>query len=262
MLNRMIFVAAAAAVLMPVLATSALAAPIVFDFVDTTIPNAAVNKTAAFDSTGVGANVTYSDGTTPVMLTTTDVQAPEFSGTTLTGNQTSAAGRAGFVTALNTTFDLATTSTEQMGINNITISDANGSIAGIGANESGQFNLNEAWLFKFDKDITFTQMNLASVDSIAAAGTADDRITVTIGALGSFNLVDGQLNDDYNDPFNGLVIPAGTEITFKNTTVGTGAAAAIVRIDSFTVTPFVAPEPATLAAAAMGTLALVRRRRA
>ena len=253
MRHRILSLAATTALVSP-----ALAGPIIFDFADTTVT--AAGKTSAFDTTGVGANATANDGTTSVTLSTADIQAPEFSGTTATGNQTSAAGRAGFVSALNTTNVQATTSTEQMGVNNITISDANGSTAGIGANESANFNLNEAWLFKFDTDVTFTQMNLASVDSIAAGGGADDRITVTIGGLGSFDLVDGQTNDDYNDPFNGLVIPANTEITFKNTTVGTGAASAIVRIDSFTVTP--TPEPAALSALALGGLALGRRRRA
>lgn len=238
--NAFALTVAALAVAVPM----AQAGPILYDFIDGD----------AFDGGGVGATLSKTDGTTTVALTTADVQAPQYSGTTLTGSQTSAAGRSGFVAGLNTT-NTAGTGATQMGVNNITISDSNGTTAGIGSAEAASFNVNEAWLFSFDTEITFTQMDLTSIEAV-------DTVTVTVGNLGSFTFTDptdpNDAGDIYNDPFNGLVIPANTEITFKNTTTGT--ASSVVRIDSFTVTP--TPEPASLAVLGLGGLLLAQRRRA
>lgn len=241
MRTRLMSLAAIAAASLPLLASPATAAPIVLDFVDGD----------GLDNVGVGGSKGGTDGTTTVVLTTTDVQAPQYAATSpfaATGAMTSAAGRAGFVTAGNTTATVATVSTSQMGINNATISDANGSTAGLGVNESGNINQNEAWLFKFDRDLTVSQLNFASFDAV-------DQVTITIGNLAPFVLEDGATNDDYNDPFNGLVIPANTEISLKNTST---TLSSIVRIDALTVA---VPEPATLGAVAAAGGLFVRRRR-
>ncbi len=195
-----------------------------------------------FDTAGVGANATVTDGSDSVKLTTVDVRAPEYVSGAATGVTLSAAAGANVLT--NVGFGQTS-----LGINNPSISDSAFQAAFGPSGESSNFNQNEAWVFEFDTAVTVEQFDFASLD-------AADQFTVTVEGVATpfvFN-DDGGTADVYDDPFNGLLIPAGSDVTLTST----GAIDGIVRIASLTVA---VPEPASVGLLGGAMLALVARRR-
>ncbi len=98
--------------------------------------------------------------------------------------------------------------------------------------------------------MTVEQFDFASLD-------AADQFTVTVEGVATpfvFN-DDGGTADVYGDPFNGLLIPAGSDVTLTST----GAIDGIVRIASLTVA---VPEPASVGLLGGAMLALMARRHA
>jgi hypothetical protein len=215
-------------------ASTALAAPIAYEFVEAD----------QFDSTtngNSGANQTLTNGVDSVKLTSVDILVPQFAATSPfapTGTILSA------VDGTRTNFQ----NLGQLGVNNPSIGDTNYQNTYGPSGEAQSFNKDEAWIFEFDKDVKIEQLNWASVD-----GT--DQITITVeDVAASYVLNDGATNDDYNDPLAGLIIPAGKNITIKATHPGYDGTS---RLDSITVS---IPEPTGVGLAALGGIAFLSRR--
>ena len=178
------------------------------------------------DATQLGTAEDGSPAPTAVNVKTVDLFAPEFvsdgaGGFTQTTNVLLASAGAVVTTQTNS---------NSLGIDNPSISDDD-FFAGAGI-ENRDFNDGEGWVVEFDVDVSFTELNLASLD--------DGTLTVTIEGIGTFTIVDEMIEGDaFADPFGLDFIPAGTNITFAYTTP---VADANFRINSFTVTTEERPE--------------------
>lgn len=152
------------------------------------------DNNSAFDlGMGIGASqtATLEDGTpaaTVVNVTTVDLFAPEFAddgtGTFApTGNTLFASAGDGVTTQTNS---------NSFGVDNPSVSDDD-FFAGAGL-ENRDFNDGEGRVVSFDVDVSFTELNLSSLD--------DGTFTVTIDGMGSFDFVDPvDMVDDFPDPF-------------------------------------------------------------
>lgn len=178
------------------------------------------NNNTEFDNSAMaGVTMSAMGATDTVVMTSLEVLAPEIEETmpdvfVLTGNTISA------VTSIGT-------SNNSVGINNQSIGNTDYRVfAGIDSGTEGNdFNLGESWVVEFDTDVIVQEINFASID-------VDGFAVVEIeGVATPFQFVDGTPNDDFADPFAGLVITAGTDITFSVD----GAPNASVRISEITV---------------------------
>lgn len=201
------------------LSNSLSADTVVFDF----------NNMTEFDGNApAGTTMSATGATDTVVMTSVGVFAPEFEEVSpdvfqLTGNTIAAGTSIG-------------TSNNAIGINNPSISNGDfetfkESTAGT---EGNDFNLGESFVVTFDTDVTITEFNFSSIDD-------DGFFVVEVeGVATPFNFPDGAVGDDFEDPLAGLVIAAGTEITFS---VDGPTQEASVRITEITVetvgTPFV-----------------------
>jgi autotransporter-associated beta strand protein len=208
------------------LLTSAAHGEAIFDF----------NNGTAFDNpAGIGATMTALDTAESlnVTLTTVDILTPEYDASNVpTGSTLSAlAGTGGAATNI-------ISGQEAIGVNNLSYGNTAYQTAfGIGS-ESGSFNWNEAWVVEFDQAVKFSEINFSSIN-------ADEQFEVAIeGVVGTFTFAGtaagGATGGDFADPFSGLIIPAGSDITF----LATGTPSVVsVRISEFTVETI--PEPTT-----------------
>ncbi len=227
---------------------------VVFDFRD----EADALPVDEFDGGGVGASATI-DGLT---LTTVDILAPEYAddgtGTFVaTGTILSAADGDNVETNIAGNQDA-------IGINNGSIGNtAFDNFIGSGT-ESSDLNSGEAWVFNFDREVDFTELEVES----AVAGNI---LRV---------LVDGVLVETYDAPngrvdssnglgaLAGFTIAAGSEVTFEidgplfpQADENSGQSTDF-RIESFTVHAKAVPEPSSLfVVVGMAGLFAVRRRR-
>ena len=159
-------------------------ASVTFDFINA----------SELDGVTAGATMTRDDGNVAnsVTLTSLEVKGPTYTsggvwdGTSYTDSRTN-----------------ILSSSDALGINN---DSSNVPWSG----DSGDFDPGEFWTFEFDRDVIFNFLNLSSFT--AATG---ETVIVSIGTS-TFTLADGDLDssDDISDPFGGLVIPAGMDITF------------------------------------------------
>ena len=211
------------------------------DLVDFVLEDA---QGSALDDGGAGA--TYAGtplGAQTATLTTVAVTAPEFDSMSMLTGSTIAA-------VTNVTGSPG----GNFGINNLSISNgAFNTATGAGGSESVNFNFQETWTFNFDQDVTFTTIDFASLGG-------NETFEVNIGGTGGsdFTFADGAAGDIFNDPFAGLLITAGTNITF----VADGSLQTTnLRIDSFQVHVAVVPEPSTAMFGCVAALGLLSRRR-
>ena len=146
------------------------------------------------DDVPAGATMTRDDGNVAnsVTLTSLEVKGPTYDssgmwdGTSYTDSETSIQD-----------------SSNTLGINNLSSNVP-------WSNDSRDFQPGEFWTFEFNRDVIFNFLNLSSFSN-----TDGDTVIVSFGSS-TFTLDQGDLDssDDISDPFGGLVIPAGTDITF------------------------------------------------
>ncbi|TWU34587.1 hypothetical protein Q31b_55420 [Novipirellula aureliae] len=204
------------------------------------------NNTEFDGNVGIGMMMSATSTTAPdigdtVTITTVDAYAPvytdPFDGTTT-----------GTVTATTNIGSNA------IGINNPTYSNnAYDTLTGQTADESGDFNPGEAWVIEFDKNVMITEFNFSSIDGV------DEFFDVTVeGNPTVFSFTDGTSGDDFADPLSGLVVAAGTDVTFaaRGTIGGTN-----IRISEISVTVVAIPEPSSLAVLGLGGMMMFVRRR-
>lgn len=102
--------------------------------------------------------------------------------------------------------------------------------------ETNNFNFDESWIFQFDQDVIFDELDFVSLD-------AQDRFRVSI-AGNEFIFDNGPSFDKFTDPFAGTNVVAGTSISFLFDPTNQDGSS---RIASFTVTASAVPEPSTTA---------------
>lgn len=167
---------------------------------------------------GIGTTTTAIsfDGNTTVTASIVDLFAPEFVG--LAQTETILSASVGDMV----TSDIGS---DGLGVNNPSITDDD-FFDGAGI-ETRDFNDGEGLVLSFDTAVSFTELDLDSVD--------DGTFTVTIPGIGSFDFVDEMLPGDvYVDPFGLALIPAGTNITFEFSTPD--APSGSIRIGGFSLT--------------------------
>ena len=176
------------------------------------------NNTAFDNNAPAGTTMSATGMTDTVVLTSVGVFAPQFIEPT-----------PGVFELTGLTIEAVTSiAGNSIGIGNPSISNADfetfkGSTAG---EEGTDFNLGESFVIEFDTDVTIQEFNFSSIDE-------DGFFIVEVeGVATPFNFVDGTAGDDFDDPFEGMVIPAGTDITFS---VGGPSQEASVRITEITV---------------------------
>ena len=217
------------------------------DFASFTIDNADTD----LDSAGIGGTVTaLSENGVTVTLTTTDITG--FADNT-EGSALSSGAAAGHETNINS---------NSLGV------DSNGS--GDHSSEANNFNPGESLTFVLDEDVELLSIDLQSFDAEAENNgfrISADGLTFEI-TRGDLPLnADGDPEDATNFDFvfpEGLVITAGTEITFEAfSTTGEFNAADTFRIQDFSFNVISSvPEPSSLAILGLfGSLAAFRRRR-
>jgi hypothetical protein len=223
------------------LSGTAQATILIFDF----------NNGTAFDNpAGVGATMSSTTGGETVVATTVDILTPEYDASNVpTGNTLSAlVGTGGAATNI-------ISGQEAIGVNNLSYGNTAYQTAfGIGS-ESGSFNWNEAWVVEFDQAVRFSEIDFSSIDT-------NEQFEVAVeGVVGTFTFAGtaagGATGGDFADPFSGLIIPAGSDITF----LATGTPSVVsVRISEFTVETVPEPGSGLLTLLASGLLALRRKR--
>jgi hypothetical protein len=217
-----------------VVAGSARAAIIDFTFAD----GPRVNGTAtAFDTPGTLGSTFVVDGVTLTSVTGSGPSYVDQGGNNYTWDGTS-------YVASTTNFG----SNDYLGISNPSIP---------GVNDSNFFNPQETWTVSFTHDVIFRLIAAASVGSA-------DTMQITFGSS-TFNFADGDFNssDDKADPFGPTeVIPAGTNITFRNSgtypsfplTTTNPAAGNAWGLNGFTVETV--PEPSALFLVIFGSIGI------
>ena len=139
---------------------------------------------------------------------------------------------------------------QALGLNNQSINNGNFDSIG-GGTESTDLNPGESFTFTFDRDVTFTSIELESV-----VGT--DTFDVLVDDV---NLLSTTGDDSFIDDLSTLgttEIAAGSEITFV---AGGDVATGSFRIETFEVHAKI-PEPSSLALVGLfGSVAMIRRRR-
>ena len=195
---------------------------VLFDFRSTGGNGVAGAGPTNFDPSRAG-DIVNVDG---LVVTIVDVTAPEYDETgvlpVLTGNTLSSAAGDGVVTNIS--------GQDALGIQNPSINNGPFDLIG-GGSESSDLNPGETVTFTFDRDVEFTEIELESVDpaDIFNVLVDGDAMLETMG--------DDSFIDDLG-ALSGLLIPAGSEITFEVDGVletATDGPETSIRIETFTV---------------------------
>ena len=186
-----------------------------------------------FDGGQVGATDTQmsEDGEGEATLTLVEIFAPEYveteegsgvfeaTGETLFGSDP----ESGLLTNIRGNGDL--------GVNH-PLNNASLESAGLPGSEVSNFNVGEGVVLEFDEDVVITQIDFASIDVRAADGALETFDVNIEGVAETFNFGVEGTQDRFDNPFDGMVITAGTDITFT----ATGDADFVsMRIDEITV---------------------------
>ena len=199
-----------------------------------------------------GTTMTRTDGTDTVQLTLVRGFAPEF----IEDPDTEVNSLTGNTIAASTNISSGGT----LGINNPSISNGDfeafvGSTAG---SEGSDFNPDEGVVFTFDMDVVFSEFNFVSLD-----GGAEFEVMVQ-GVPTVFTFANGTPNDDFDDPLGGLVVDAGTEVTFTAVSDTFGPDGDTqdfnIRISEFSLNVAI-PEPSSIAILCLGGIPIIGRRR-
>jgi hypothetical protein len=190
-----------------------------------------------------GATMSRMGTTDTVVLTTVLLSAPDF------GEPDP------YTNIITTGVDTSIDNPRGLGINNPSTNNGDFNAAtGAGGSEGNNINYLESITVDFDKTVTMTSIDFAALD-----GSVEFvRINVA-GVATNYDFFNGNSNDIFSDPLSGLVITAGTDVTFT----GLGSAGDTnMRIDQFTVETIAIPEPGSIAMLGLGSvLMMVRRRR-
>jgi hypothetical protein len=196
---------------------SSAQADVVFEFVDG----------SELDGALIGATMTRDDGVNSRTITSVDVFGADGSSALIDGksHKTNIYGSSG----------------DYLGINDENVSGS----------EYQDFNIGEAWVFKFGADVTLSEIWIGSF-------SGDCTVTISSSAFANKVFVDGDGPGDVFD-LGDSVVTAGTEIKIQNTGDLLAKGDVNWRIGSLTVTAI--PEPATLGlmALSMGGLVVARR---
>jgi hypothetical protein len=196
---------------------SSAQADVVFEFVDG----------SELDGALIGATMTRDDGVNSRTITSVDVFGADGSSALIDGksHKTNIYGSSG----------------DYLGINDENVSGS----------EYQDFNIGEAWVFKFGADVTLSEIWIGSF-------SGDCTVTISSSAFANKVFVDGDGPGDVFD-LGDSVVTAGTEIKIQNTGDLLATGDVNWRIGSLTVTAI--PEPATLGlmALSMGGLVVARR---
>jgi len=210
---------------------AAQAATVLFDF---------TNNSELDGNEPAGATMTRTENGETVTLTTVALMAPDFD------------APMPFDALISLGVDTNIDSGDGLGINNPSITNAAFNTAtGAGGSESSNLNFMESLTFELDRDVT-----IESIDFASLGGTVEFLRINVAGVSTDYDFFNGTPNDIFADPLSGLVISAGTDITF--TALGSSEDTNL-RVDSFTVN--VVPEPSSSVLALLGGLFVLRRRR-
>ncbi|MDF7809073.1 hypothetical protein P4E94_16630 [Pontiellaceae bacterium B12219] len=160
----------------------------------------------AFDNVGIGATMTETNRANPTAfatLTSWDILASAVDSDLSTMTSARASGAAHKTNVRLT----------GMGINN----------AHISGDESSNFKKAESWIIKFDKEVYLTSVDLDGMSS-------GDTMELLVGGVLAFTFDDQDAAP--NDPYDlgGILVPAGTEVTFLDVSGGS------IRIETISVT--------------------------
>jgi len=224
-------------------AQQAMADTVTFTFLESDGLPGTIGADALDNTTGGMVTQISTDTSTPVTLSVVSVTAPDFSQGLPVGANLPAETNIG-----------NQTSNGILGVDNQTITnDPFTAFTGITASESLQINELEELVLSFDSDFVFAEIDFFGI-------TADEIATITVNGV-STDFGNTEDFDIFSDPLDGLLITAGTEVTF---TVGADSA---VALDTFvlTIPPAVAPVVPEPSSAVLGVFALAgilsRRRR-
>ena len=208
-------------------------ATVLFDFV--------VN-TELDGNQAAGATMTRTGSWATTTLTTVELTAPDYNVADP------------FDTLITLGVDTSIGSNNGLGINNPSITNSNFATdpnGGAGTDEGNDINFQESVTIEFDEDLTFNEIDFATL-----GGSVEFMRINVEGNPTNFDFFNGTPGDVFTDPLNGLVIPAGTDVTF--TGLG-GAADTNIRIDHIIVD--VIPEPSTALLGLLGLALGFKRRR-
>lgn len=180
-----------------------------------------INNGSLDGNAGIGSSFTASSGTQSATLSTVDILFPEFLSSVPTGNTLSASGQNGGGTSIH--------GSNGVGVDNPTISNNAFDIAFGPGDENNNFNAGEVWIFNFSTAVIITEIDFTSLDG-------QEQFTLSTGGS-SRNFQNGTPNDIFQDPLNGLFIPAGAPIQLA----ASGGPDASLRLNSLTVE--LIPEP-------------------
>jgi len=205
------------------------------------------DPSSADDTIGLASTLGTGDDALVLTATIVDVFAPEFVDDGAGGFM-----RSGNILSAGTTTNIS--GQDALGIGNPSISNAQFDAVAVSGNngaESSDFNADESLVFTFDQDVTFTSIELESVN-------AADTFTVLVdGVVLLATMGDDAFVDDLGD-LGTTEIAAGSEITFA---VGGNDDVTSLRIETFQVDVSVVPEPSSLALLGLGGLMMLKRRR-
>jgi hypothetical protein len=195
-----------------------------------------------FDEQPAGATMTRDDGNAAnaIKITSLEVGGPDFDASGVWNGST-----------FNTAHTF--TGVGQMSIDTI---DDDAPAWGTTGNEANGWDAQEYWVFEFDVDVTFDNITIVSFGN-------SESMTVTIDFIDYPISGNNSVGDSFDDPFAGLVVPAGTDIRITGGGEVNGSSSVATshwRMASFTVTEIV-PEPSSAMLLLSGLAALVVRRK-
>lgn len=140
---------------------------------------------------------------------------------------------------------------EAIGLDNPTVDDTEWDTIGGDGNEETDMNHDESWIVSFNVDVFIDILDMESM-------SAGDSIIISVddGVTSDVILGDSGGADSFTDPLSGLLIAAGTEVTFT----ASGDVSTDIRMESFTITGVPEPGAAILASLSLLSFVGIRRR--